>query len=90
MPRKPDPTAVLQIAGEMGATPEETIYIGDSEVDIRTGHAAGMRHDRRFLGISKQRGLKGSERSVYRGYGTGASGTDIRMGREKREVTEHE
>ena len=47
-------------------------------------------HDRRFLGISKQRGLKGSERSVYRGYGTGASGTDIRMGREKREVTEHE
>ena len=43
VPRKPDPTAVLQIAGEMGATPEETIYIGDSEVDIRTGHAAGMR-----------------------------------------------
>ena len=43
VPRKPDPTAFLQIAGEMGATPEETIYIGDSEVDIRTGHAAGMR-----------------------------------------------
>ena len=43
MPSKPDLTAVLQIAGEMGATPEETIYIGDSEVDIRTGHAAGMR-----------------------------------------------
>ena len=43
VPRKPDPTAVLQIAGEMGATPEETIYIGGSEVDIRTGHAAGMR-----------------------------------------------
>ena len=75
VPRKPDPTAVLQIAGEMGATLEETIYIGD---------------DRRFLGISKQSGLKGSERSVYRGYGAGASGTDIRMGREKREVTEHE
>lgn len=47
-------------------------------------------HDRRFLGISKQSGLKGSERSVYRGYDAGASGTDIRMGREKREVTEHE
>ena len=34
VPRKPDPTAVLQIAGEMGATPEETIYIGDSHADI--------------------------------------------------------
>ena len=48
-------------------------------------------HDRRFLGISKQSGLKGSECSVYRGYGAGASGTDIRMGKRKKgEVTEHE
>lgn len=43
VPRKPDPTAVFQIAEEMGAAPEETIYIGDSEVDIRTGHASGAR-----------------------------------------------
>ena len=43
VPRKPDPTAVFQIAKELGVTPKETIYIGDSEVDIRTGHAAGVR-----------------------------------------------
>lgn len=43
VPRKPDPTAVFQIAREMGTAPEETIYIGDSEVDIRTGYAAGAR-----------------------------------------------
>lgn len=42
VPRKPDPTAALQIAGELGALPKETIYIGDSEVDVATGTAAGM------------------------------------------------
>ena len=31
VPRKPDPTAVLSIAGEFGASPSETLYIGDSE-----------------------------------------------------------
>lgn len=43
VPRKPDPAAVLQIASEFGAAPEETLYIGDSEVDLATGRAAGMK-----------------------------------------------
>lgn len=42
VPRKPDPTAALQIASELGVSSEETIYIGDSEVDVATGLAAGM------------------------------------------------
>ena len=42
-PRKPDPTAALQIASSFGASPEETVYIGDSEVDAATGRAAGMK-----------------------------------------------
>ena len=42
VPRKPDPTAVLSIAGEFGVSPAETLYIGDSEVDGATGKAAGM------------------------------------------------
>lgn len=42
VPRKPDPTVALQIAEELHATPEETVYIGDSEVDVTTGLAAGM------------------------------------------------
>ena len=42
VPRKPDPTAVLSIAGKFGASPSETLYIGDSEVDIVTGKAAHM------------------------------------------------
>ena len=43
IPRKPDPKAALQIAEELGIAPEETVYIGDSEVDIATGTNAHMR-----------------------------------------------
>ncbi|MDD2980992.1 MAG: HAD family hydrolase [Hespellia sp.] len=43
VPRKPDPAAALQIAGELGAEAGECLYIGDSEVDIATGSAAQMK-----------------------------------------------
>lgn len=42
IPRKPDPSAALEIAAEMGESPEKLLYIGDSEVDIETGKNAGM------------------------------------------------
>ena len=42
IPRKPDPTAALQTAEELGILPEEAVYIGDSEVDIATGTNARM------------------------------------------------
>lgn len=42
MPRKPNPTMALQIAEQLHVTPDETVYIGDSEVDVATGIAAGM------------------------------------------------
>lgn len=40
-PKKPDPTAARRIMDAMGVTPEETIYIGDSDVDLHTGRNAG-------------------------------------------------
>lgn len=40
--RKPDPGKVLRIAKEMGVKPEETVYAGDSSVDIETAINAGM------------------------------------------------
>lgn len=43
VPRKPDPTAALEMAKELGADASETAYIGDSEVDLETGIAAGMK-----------------------------------------------
>ena len=42
VPRKPDPTAVWKIAEAFGATKEECVYIGDSDIDMLTGNAAGM------------------------------------------------
>ncbi|MBU3876973.1 HAD-IA family hydrolase [Faecalicatena sp. AGMB00832] len=43
VPRKPDPAAAIEIAKRLDALPSETIYIGDSEVDIATGTAAKMK-----------------------------------------------
>ena len=42
VPKKPDPTAVYQILELLHAKPEEGIYAGDSDVDVKTGKAAGM------------------------------------------------
>lgn len=41
-PRKPDPTAAKRIMEAMGITAEETIYIGDSNVDLDTAANAGI------------------------------------------------
>jgi phosphoglycolate phosphatase len=40
--RKPDPTAALEIAANLRVEPASCIFVGDSAVDIQTGHAAGM------------------------------------------------
>lgn len=40
--RKPNPDAVLQAMSELGSTKDETIYVGDSEVDLATAQNAGI------------------------------------------------
>lgn len=40
--KKPDPQVALEIAEQFGSKPYETVFVGDSGVDIRTGKAAGM------------------------------------------------
>ncbi|GAA0796667.1 HAD family hydrolase [Faecalicatena orotica] len=55
VPRKPDPAAALDIARKLQADASETLYIGDSEVDIATGRAAGMK----TIGVSW--GFRGRE-----------------------------
>lgn len=40
IPRKPDPAALLTMMEKFGVRPEETLYVGDSEVDAATGKAA--------------------------------------------------
>lgn len=41
-PRKPDPTVLLELISEAGCTPEECIFIGDSDVDINTAKNANV------------------------------------------------
>ena len=40
--RKPAPDMVLQALKELGSTPEESIYVGDSEVDVATAENSGL------------------------------------------------
>ena len=40
--RKPAPDMVLQALKELNSTPEESIYIGDSELDVATAENSGL------------------------------------------------
>jgi len=42
VPLKPDPTAAMQIAREVGITPSHWLYLGDTNTDMRTALGAGM------------------------------------------------
>lgn len=42
MPRKPDPFMALYAAKALGVLPEDCMYVGDTNVDMQTGNAAGM------------------------------------------------
>ena len=40
--KKPHPAGALIIASILGQPPEQTLFVGDSDIDIKTGKAAGM------------------------------------------------
>jgi phosphoglycolate phosphatase len=48
VPRKPDPSAVWDILMELDSTPRQTIFVGDSEIDMETAHNANCH----ALGVS--------------------------------------
>ena len=41
-PRKPDPTLLHALMDKMGAKPETTLFVGDSDVDVITGKNGGL------------------------------------------------
>lgn len=43
VPRKPDPSAALQIAAQLGVAPTDCSFVGDTAIDVQTGRNAGMR-----------------------------------------------
>lgn len=42
VPRKPDPTAALAVASELGVAPADCAFVGDTAVDMNTARNAGM------------------------------------------------
>ena len=42
VPTKPDPTGLYALMTELGADPSATLFVGDSDVDILTGHNAHL------------------------------------------------
>jgi len=42
MPAKPDPSLLFALMEQMGATAQETLFVGDSNVDIRTAKNGGL------------------------------------------------
>ncbi len=42
IPRKPDPTSTREVLAALGVRPEDTLYIGDSGVDMQTAKNAGL------------------------------------------------
>ncbi len=43
VPRKPDPAGLLQILAALSVEKENVLYVGDSDVDIKTGRNAGVK-----------------------------------------------
>ena len=41
-PRKPDPASALDVARQLGTTPQRILYVGDTGTDMQTATAAGM------------------------------------------------
>jgi phosphoglycolate phosphatase len=41
-PKKPDPSAALEIASRLAIPPEDFLLIGDTSIDMQTARAAGM------------------------------------------------
>lgn len=41
-PLKPDPTLLRALMEQLGAKPENTLFVGDSDVDVRTGKNGGL------------------------------------------------
>ncbi len=42
LPKKPDPAGILAVMERAGAHPSETLFVGDSSIDVETGARAGI------------------------------------------------
>ena len=71
VPTKPDPTGLYALMTELGADPAATLFVGDSDVDILTGHNAQLARHGRAVGLPRPRR---ADRRRCRCAGRGAGG----------------
>ena len=61
VPVKPDGAAARALLAELGADPAETVFVGDSGVDVPTGHNAGARVCGVTWGFRPRASLEGAD-----------------------------
>ena len=71
VPVKPDPTGIHALLADLAVRPEETLFVGDSGVDMQTAHNGGLR---RHLGISEPAGAGGRRGGPSGGHAGGPGG----------------
>lgn len=63
--RKPHPDGVIEAMRRLKALPEETLYVGDSEVDFETSRAAGINCALVFWGFRDESVLRSLNSEYY-------------------------
>ena len=64
-PRKPAPTSLLALLAELGVSPNEAAYVGDTNVDVRTARNAGVRAIGVSWGYAKTQPLSPATLDAY-------------------------
>jgi phosphoglycolate phosphatase len=64
-PRKPDPAGLLGIMARVGASPAETVFVGDSRHDVETAQAAGVAMVAVTWGLSRRAALEQAGATVF-------------------------
>ena len=64
-PRKPDPTGTFRLMETLGASREETVYVGDSDVDCETARRAGLPFIAVTWGFRSREQLKAAGAAVF-------------------------
>lgn len=64
IPRKPDPAGVKLILDRFGVKPEECLYFGDTNTDMKTGLGAGLQTVGVTWGFRDRRSWKASIPSI--------------------------
>jgi phosphoglycolate phosphatase len=60
-PRKPSPDNLLAICKDFGVLPSEALMVGDTPIDLATGHAAGVRTAAVSWGLGERAALTSAD-----------------------------